>query len=98
MIFVRYIEESLDKEKKPIDWAMWFFSIAGPLSTLPQILQIFIEKKAEGVSILSWVLYLIISLSAIAYAIVHRQMVILVSNIVWSLTYLVVIIGAVIYG
>lgn len=98
MIIVRRIEKALDKTKKPIDVSMWFFSIVGPLSSLPQVLEIFLKKEARGVSVTSWVLYLVISISAMAYAIIHREKVILASNLLWSVMYLLVIVGALMYG
>jgi uncharacterized protein with PQ loop repeat len=98
MIFLKEIESSLAKNQKPVDSLMWFLSIVGPISTIPQIVQIYGEKSADGVSVLSWSLYLLIALSASAYAIVHKQKVILIGNILWSLTYIAVIVGAIIYG
>ncbi|MEK6887341.1 MAG: hypothetical protein AABX14_00170, partial [Candidatus Aenigmatarchaeota archaeon] len=37
-------------------------AILGPLMTLPQIFQIFVEKTAAGVSIVSWTMFMLIAI------------------------------------
>ncbi len=39
--------------------SLYIFGMMGPLMTIPQVLEIWIKRNAQGVSILTWSTYLI---------------------------------------
>jgi uncharacterized protein with PQ loop repeat len=88
----------LRKEKREIDWLMWFMGITGPLSTIPQIYTIFANESASNVSFLSWFLYVIASVVGLLYGVVHRLKPLIVSYILWTIANAAVAVGVLIYG
>jgi uncharacterized protein with PQ loop repeat len=81
-----------------LDLTIFFLAFAGPLANLPQIIQIFTEKTAAGLSFTTWLIFVIIAVPWIAYGIVHKEKPIIIANILWFITQLFVVIGIVMYG
>lgn len=73
-------------------------SIAGPIITLPQIYDIYNGKSAAGVSVTAWIGFEILTLIWIWYAIVHKNFIILIGQVLYVFLQLVIIIGALMYG
>jgi len=65
-----------------------------PFLTLPQVIAAW-SGPAEGLSLVSWVAYLIHSICWIAYGFVHRERILVGTNALWALMQLLVIIGIV---
>ena len=72
--------------------------IIAPFTALPQILKIFIEQNAAGVSLLSWSLFVLFAIPFIIWGIVQRDAPIAVTYSLWATADLVVVIGVLIYG
>ncbi len=88
----------LKKEKKEIDWLMWFVGILGPLFTIPQIYTIYTNKNAANISLITWVLYAFTNMVALLYAIIHRLKPLIITNALWQVINGLVIAGIIIYG
>jgi len=97
--------EKLDKFKilhkkkyvRVIDkWAM-VVGVLAPLTSLPQVFQIIETKNADGVSVLTWALYMILSILWIIYGIAHKERVIVVTNVLWLTLELFIVALALIY-
>jgi len=73
-------------------------AIVLPFTALPQVYTIWIEHNAAGVSLITWSLFLILSIPFLIYALVHKIKPYIIMNILWIVVYLLVIIGAFIYG
>lgn len=73
------------KWKRSLDKIIYVIGIVGPLMTLPQIYPIWSTQKAVGVSIFSWLAYMVIALVWLIYGIVHREKPIIITNILWIL-------------
>lgn len=58
-------------------YVVGFFSI---IILLPQLLQILISKKAEGVSLLTWIGFFISSSFWLFYGIIHKEKPIILTN------------------
>ncbi|MBT4856294.1 PQ-loop repeat-containing protein [bacterium] len=54
---------------KILDGIVSFICIIFPLTTIPQVKKIWMEQNVEGISLLTWVLYLVFTIPLIAYAI-----------------------------
>lgn len=82
----RAVKHSLKvrKDDHPIlDAATYVAGIASPLMTIPQIYDVWVLNKLDGVSVTSWSGYLLFSFVWLAYGIVHRDRPIFVSSMLW---------------
>lgn len=76
-------------------YAVVFIDIA---MTLPQVLQIWLEKDASGVSAISWGAYTFTSGFWLAYAVIHKIRPMIISAILWIVVQIFIVIGVFIYG
>ncbi len=81
-----------------IDGAAVTAGIIGPLMTLPQVLKIYVEHNASGVSVLSWLAFAIADIPLFIYGVAHRDKVLIITYAAWFVLNLVVAFGAIIYG
>jgi len=86
-----------NKWKKILDKLMYPVSLIGPIMMLPQILKIFIEKDASSIALSSWLLFLLPASMWVIYGFSHKDKVIIICNGAWFISYLLVIIGTIIY-
>ena len=68
-------------------------AVAEPLSTLPQIYEIWIRHKSEGVSVLSWSLFAIAALVWLLYGLKIKDNPVIISSSLWVVTEVVVVAG-----
>ena len=87
-----------NKFKRGVDKLIYVAAIGGPAMAIPQILKIWVEKNASGVSMLTWSMLLIFSLFWITYGIIHKDWPILFTNIGWLFFDSLIIIGLFAYG
>ncbi len=80
-----------------IDGAVFIVAFVGPLTTAPQVFRIFHTQNAEGVSVLTWFLYILVQAVWLLYGIFHKNKPIIISNIFWIFWQSLVMIGAIIY-
>ena len=73
-------------------------SVVYPLSAIPQIMEIWVHKNVEGISLLTWSLFLILTLPLIIYSMVKRDQKLTIMWGLWSFGYFAVILGLVLYG
>lgn len=73
-------------------------AVAGPLTTLPQIFKIFIEKTALGVSLVTWIMFMLIAIPWLVYGIVHKEKPIIIAYVLNLLVNTVVVVGILIYS
>lgn len=64
---------SPNKWKRFIDNIIYFVGMVGPIMTIPQVWNIWIEQNASGVSPISWSAYLIVSMFWLTYGITHKE-------------------------
>ncbi len=69
-----------------------------PLSATPQIFTIFGKQQASGVSLASWIMYLLIGLITLAYGSFHKLRPIIISQSLWTIIDIVIIVGVIMYG
>ena len=83
---------------KFIDRFIYLVVFVDIVMTIPQLLQIWLEKDASGVSAISWGAYILTSGFWLAYGLSHRIKPIVVSAILWIIIQLFIVIGVLIYG
>lgn len=89
---------SSNKWKDLMDKLIYIVALIGPLITIPQIIKIWVEKNAGGVSMITWSAYLIGGMFWLTYGIMHKEKPIILTNILWILMDVMVIIGVYVYG
>ena len=82
---------------KLIDKLIMFIAPLGPLTHIPQIMKIYIEKNAAGVSLVSWIAFTILIIPWFFYGVVHRQKPIVLSSTLLFLFDLSIVIGILLY-
>jgi len=83
--------------KRFIDTLIILISPAGAILTIPQVLKIWGEKTAEGLSVITWVGYLIITVFWLLYGIVHREKPIIIAYLLLIVVNILVVTGILIY-
>lgn len=81
-----------------MDNSVYLVGLFGPLMTLPQILNIWVEKNAEGVSGLTWGGYLLGAFFWLAYGVMHKEKPIIFTYVVWAVLYSIIVVGILLYG
>ncbi len=69
--------------KKILDKMAYPVAIIGPLSSLDQVITLWKEQDATGVSVIVWIVILCTSTFWSFYATVHRERVIFFGHIIW---------------
>lgn len=72
--------------------------IIGPMTSIPQIMRVFIEKDVSGISVITWFLFAVFNVPWIIYGYVHREKPILIAYILWFITNSAVVIGVLIHS
>lgn len=63
-----------------------------PLCSLPQVIEVF-NGNTEGVSLLSWMGFMIFSVLFLVYGLIHKITPMIITNVLWLLVDGLVIIG-----
>ena len=72
-------------------------AIIGPMNNLPQIIKIFAIKDATGVSVLSFSLFILFDIPWVVYGFVHKEKPIIIAYVLWLITNMIVVFGAILY-
>jgi len=83
---------------KMVDRLVYIAAIIEPLFSFPQAYQIYHDKSAVSVSILSWLGFEIMTLIWLWYAIVHKEKLILIYQGLFFIIDGSVLVGAIYYG
>ena len=76
---------------------MWMAAIVAPLSTIPQILDIFRTHDVSGVSLLTWSMYAFLPIFWLFYGFLHKDKFIIINNILWMIVSSIVVVGIFVY-
>jgi uncharacterized protein with PQ loop repeat len=68
-----------------------------PLTALPQLLEIWVGKDVSGVSLLSWSLFLIVTLILIIYSWLKNEKKLALMWSMWVVMYVGIILGLLVY-
>ena len=86
------------KFSKFVDESIYVIAFIGPLITVPQLLQIWMEKSATGVSIVTWCGLLIYDIFWIVYSVVHKDKPLLLTKSLFVAIEIPVILGIILYS
>lgn len=76
-----------------LDKSIYFIALIGPIMTIPQILNVWIVKQTDGLSIYTWGSYFLINIVWLYYGLVHRDKAIMFSSILWMIANGLVFLG-----
>ena len=80
------------------DNLIYLGGILGPIVTIPQLIEIWLNKNASGVSVISWTAYLVGAIFWLFYGLVHKERPIIFTYGIWIIIDILIVIGAIIYG
>ncbi len=78
--------------------AMYVVAFIMPATNLPQILQLFSSHITTGLSLQTWVMYLVVGLVPFLYAIAYNMKPLIISNVLWIVVELIMIYGIIRFG
>jgi uncharacterized protein with PQ loop repeat len=87
----------LHEPKKLIDKLIYVVALTYPLSTIPQIVDIYASKSSENISLLTWLLYDAFTFVFLWYAIQNRLKPLIIEYSMWIVAQSIVVAGILIY-
>lgn len=85
------------KELKELNKAVMLVAIVEPLTTLPQIIRVFVDKDVSGVSVVTWALYAFFEAVWVIYGLAIKNHPIIIANCLWIVMDLAVVLGVLIH-
>jgi uncharacterized protein with PQ loop repeat len=86
------------KEMKLFDKVVGVTAVIYPLTGIPQVVKIWTEKSAAGLSLISWSFFLLVTLILITYSITKKEKKLALMWSLWVIMYIGVISGIIVYG
>lgn len=86
------------KDKRLIDTSMSFAAIIHPMTAIPQVYAIYSTGDVSGVSLWTWVGFMLLGLIFLAYGIVHNIKPFIVTQLLWFIVDFLVVIGILMYS
>ncbi len=87
-----------NKEKHHvIDKLIYLIAIAAPLMTIPQLLEVWTQRKTQGVSLLTWGAYAAVSFLWVVYGLFHKEKPIILTNLLLFLLDFSIVLGVLLY-
>lgn len=85
----------LQDHEHAIDRVVSVVAFIGPLTSVPQIVEIWlVDRNAQGVSLMTWLGFMLMAAVWLIYGIVHKQRPIIISNALWIVAQGLVVLGA----
>lgn len=86
-----------DPVKRMVDVVIYIVGILAPLMAIPQMLKIWIEKAAEGVSLFSWSALLVSAIIWLLYGLLHREKPLIITYVLWIIVDALIVLGIFLY-
>lgn len=84
--------------KRVLDKVIYCVGVVGPVTTIPQIILIYVGRDATGVSPVSFFAAAALDLPWIVYGLAHREKPIVMTYTLWFLCNLAIAVGSLWYG
>lgn len=89
---------SRDRLKHWFDRIVYFVGAFAIIMTIPQFVEVWVRRNAEGVSPVSWGAYSLTSLFWFIYGVLHKERPLIINYGMWVLLNGLIAIGALLYG
>ncbi len=73
-------------------------AVVQPLTTIPQVVQLYVTQDASGLSLFTWLGYALVGLVFLAYGIKYKLVPIALTQILWFTLQMSIVIGILIYA
>lgn len=80
-----------------LDVLGYLFGVLAPLFTLPQILSIWHNASAEGISLITWIAYWVCSVFWFAYSWYHHDRPLILTHGLWVVMQTAVLVGILVF-
>ena len=87
-----------DRLRNIFDSFIYVSIVFGVLANVPQIVKIYVGHNASGVSLASWIMFAMLSISWLIYGILHKEKPIIIMNLSLIITQIAIAVGIVVYG
>lgn len=91
----------IDKNRNRVDDRFEVFvnicSVILPLTTLPQLYNIYVGRLTEGISIITWISYTILTIPIFIYSVKRKELPLILLNGLWILVNTGIVIGLLLY-
>ncbi len=81
-----------------VDVLVYIMSTLSLIFTTDQVRIIWIGHNVDGVSVLSWSFYTLSAVVWSFYGYIHKDKIIIITNALWGVLSLIIVIGVIIYG
>jgi len=85
------------KDKRFIDKAAYVVGVLFPLSTLPQVNQLYTSHDASGLSLITWIMYTLLTGLFLIYALVDNIKPLALTQFVWLFVDAAMVVGILMY-
>lgn len=85
-------------ELKSIDRVIAVAAVIYPLTGIPQVIELFWRHNAGGVSLVSWLGFAVFSAMFLIYALAHRLKPLIITQALWLVVDVLVVVGVIMYG
>ena len=92
-----YKHLSIKKRKTVIDKLMSVAAVVHPLTAVPQVISIYTSHNVSGISLVTWLGFMILGLIFLAYGVLHHIRPFIVTQVLWFIVDFLVVIGVLIY-
>ncbi len=86
-----------EKWKRFMDRAIYFVAFGIPIMNFPQLLKVWVEQDASGVSIVSWAGFAFFSVFWFVYGVAHKDKPLIIMNACLVVLQSLIVVGAVLY-
>lgn len=87
-----------NQRTKNIDLLMTLASVIHPLTAIPQVYSIYATHDVSGVSLWTWLGFMVLGLVFLTYSIVHKIKPLILNQILWFIVDFLVVAGVIIYS
>jgi len=86
------------KKREPFDYVIYFFTIATPLSEIPQAITIYVHHAARDVSIWTWGFFLLDNVVWIIYGLRCKLKPVFITSLLYLVVELAIVVGVIHYS
>lgn len=89
---------SKNTKARLIDQMMLVASIIHPLTATPQVFKIYATQSAIGVSLLTWISFMLLGLVFLGYGITHGLKPYILAQVLWFIIDFMIVLGVLMYS
>jgi len=95
-----YLQKYISKKDTTtfVDKLMSAAAVIHPLTATPQVWLIYSTQDATGVSLSTWIGFMLLGLIFLAYGILHKIKPFIVTQVLWFIVDFLVVVGVILYG